>query len=64
MKSKDDLVLAAAYAVVYIYGIMQSKNSKDIEMLIHNYFETQQSSYNSFDEDTSSSYDSYHNSLY
>lgn len=63
-KSKDDLVLAAAYAVVYIYGIMQSKNSKDIEMLIHNYFETQQSSYNSFDEDTSSSYDSYHNSLY
>lgn len=62
-KWKDDLVLAAAYAVVYIYGIMQAKSVKDIEMLMHNYFETWQTSYNS-NEETYSSDDGYHNTLY
>lgn len=62
-KWKDDLVLAAAYAVVYIYGIMQAKSVKDIEMLMHNYFETWQTSYNSNEENNSSD-DGYHNTLY
>ena len=59
-KKKDDLVLSAAYAVIYMYLILGLKSIQDIENYVNETCEMQTYQYN----DTQGSESNYHNWLY
>lgn len=64
-KTKDDLVLAAAYAATYMYAILWAKNSTEIDMLINNYFESPEDTYNDvMSENSNGANSAYYNNLY
>ena len=59
-KSKDDLVLATAYAILYMYSILWMKTLKDIEDYVKQVWNTYAYSYNDQEE----YWNQYYNSLY
>lgn len=58
-KAKDDLVLASAYAILYMYSILWLKTRQDIEDYVKNVWNTSTYLYNDLEYDNN-----YYNSLY